>query len=171
MKKTVMDWYLRWPLISDVAMSVLFYFLIDTFLLLESSDETKTTHVGVMNSVISTCVSLAGFILAALTIIVTFKSNLKAKGINEAEDAMELILSSRHYDSIVSVFKVAIVEFVLITIGLYLASAFVDELRPSFIQMLTLCSISLTSLTICRSLFVLFKILNLEKRNMDQKRR
>jgi glycerol uptake facilitator-like aquaporin len=130
---------------------------------------TKETLLNIISNLIGTCVSLAGFILAALTIIVTFKSNLKVKGIEHSDNALELIFSSQHYDNIVKVYRDAILEFVILSILLYFVWAFSDFLNDS-LTFATMIGIEMASFTILRSLFILFKILKLEKHTIDSKR-
>jgi hypothetical protein len=170
MIKRVMNIYFRWPIFFDVMLSIGASYQLSKYLFECDEMLDRSNLLSVISSLVSTCVSLAGFILAALTIIITFKSNLKAKGIAEADDAMELILSSKHYESIVSVFKTAIIEFVIITIALYLISAASSQFTISALSIVTINGIVITSLTIWRSLFVLFRILKMEKRNIDKKR-
>jgi len=165
-----MNSYLRWPIISDAALSTVISLLLLNWIFECPRDSDKSNFLNVISSLISTCVSLAGFILAALTIIITFKSNLKAKGIAEADDALELILSSKHYESIVTVFKGAIIEFILITVLLYFVSTTSSDITAYMLLLFTVNGIIITSLTILRSLVILFSILKLEKSNINKKR-
>lgn len=165
-----MNIYLRWPIFFDVLLSIGTSYQLSKYFFECEEMSDKSNLLSVISSLVSTCVSLAGFILAALTIIITFKSNLKAKGITEADDALELILSSKHYESIVSVFKTAIIEFVIVTIVLYLIATASSQFTISALLLVTINGIVITSLTIWRSLFVLFRILKMEKQNIDKKR-
>nr|GFA63109.1 hypothetical protein [Tanacetum cinerariifolium] len=53
------------------------------------------------------------FIIAALTIIVTFKANITAKKLEESVNGMELLFNSDNYGRIVNVFQLAIIELVI----------------------------------------------------------
>lgn len=169
MKAFIINHYLRWPLLFDAVVAIALGLGAAKYLMPCIIIDYTEKLLDVIFSIIGTCVSLAGFILAALTIIVTFKSNLKAKGIAESNDALELILSSKHYGSIVSVFKTAIIEFIVVAITLYLVAALSWVFSTSNLLIVTIVSIIISSLTIWRSLFMLFAILNLEKKDRSTK--
>lgn len=159
----IVDKYLANPIISDFAIAVIVWYISMYFSIFNFELFDKSNQINVLSNLISTNVSLAGFILAALTIIVTFKSNLKSKGLEESSNALELLFSSKHYDSIVSIFKKSLLEFVLCFILLYLVYSFSDNLCIETLNRVNVIGIIITSLSILRSLFVLFKILDLEK--------
>jgi hypothetical protein len=126
----------------------------------------KATILNVVSSLIGTCISLAGFILAALTIIVTFRSNIKAKGLEESSNAMELIINSGYYNEIVKVYTGTIAEFILVSFGLYLFWLSIDNVKDPIIQTkIVLSAVFLTAAPVSRSLWVLFSIIGLEKYN------
>lgn len=128
----------------------------------------KNNQINVLGNLISTDIALAGFLLAALTIIVTFKSNLKAKGIEDSENALELIFSSKHYNSIIDVFKVSIVELVICSIALYVTWTSSENFSIWTINRANVSGIIITSLTILRSLFVLNIILGLDRHTKNE---
>jgi hypothetical protein len=162
----VTDKYLEWPVVWDIIIAGLIYYAIHYVALKAGFDFAfaKADLLNIVSNLIGTCVSLAGFILAALTIIITFKSNLQVRGIKEAENALQLILSSVHYDKIVRVYQYAILEYVLVFVMLYCVWLFSSNMSLRFITIATAGGITLTSLTIVRSLLILFKILGMEKK-------
>lgn len=170
MKTNLIDIYLRRPILLDLVFSVCLYFAVSALFLKFQFSFDKPAYINVISNIIGTTVSLAGFILAALTIIVTFKSNLSIKGITQAENALELIFSTQHYYRILSVFKGAILEFVFLFIGLYTVWQFSNNIEEGQMFFVSICSILLTAFITLRSLAVLFKILSLEKHNLDKKR-
>jgi len=167
LKSKILDFYFRTPVVLDFAFAALVWLIskYKPFFHIKLTD--KANQLNILSNLIGTNVSLAGFILAALTIIVTFKSNLKAKGIEETENALELILSSKHYERIVAVFKKALLEFVLCFVFLYFFWTLADNLSIETIFRIVITGIIITSLTIIRSLFILFIILNLEKHKRE----
>lgn len=128
----------------------------------------KNNQINILGNLISTDIALAGFLLAALTIIVTFKSNLKAKGIEESENALELIFSSKHYNSIIDVFKESIIELVICAIALYIIWASSDNFSIWTINRVNVSGVIITSMTILRSLFVLNIILGLDRHTKNE---
>lgn len=164
--RKIMDKYLKYPIIGDILIVLVLLFLWDRYSFISFSFPDKGTLLNVVSSIIGTCVSLAGFILAALTIIVTFRSNLKAKGVNTSDNAMELIITSGHYPKIVDVYTKAIYEFLLISFGMYFYWLSSDNIANTLTgTKIVLSGVLTTATTVYRSLWVLFTILNLEKFN------
>ena len=124
----------------------------------------KDVTLNIASSLIGTCISLAGFILAALTIIVTFRSNLKAKGLDDASNAMELIITSGYYNAIVNVYTGAIYEFLIVSFGMYIFWLSIDNITNIVTQTkIVFGGVFLTAAPVFRSLWVLFSIIGLEK--------
>lgn len=108
----IIDKYFAYPLLIDLVVVIVVWICSKYFYLFDFQLINKENQVNILSNLIETNVSLAGFILAVLTIIVSFKANLKAKGLKDADNALELIFSSKHYYKIVSVFKMALLEFI-----------------------------------------------------------
>ena len=159
----ILDRYFAHPILLDGMLSTAVWVVSKNFAWFKFKFADKAAQQNVLSNLISTDVSLAGFILAALTIIVTFKSNLRAKNIEEADNAQELIFSSKHYDSIVKVFRKSIIELVLCFILLYTMWLCSENLSIAAIHRVNTLGVLITSLTIGRSLFILFMILDLSK--------
>ncbi len=157
------DFYLARPIIIDFGLISLFLILtifLNWFRCVSLSIEQAGS---IYSAVISTCISLAGFILAALTIIVTFRSNLKAKGFDDSKNALDFILSSKMYRQIVLVYRKAILEFIFISLSLFLCWLFASLIKDSnALLAIAVSGVFATSTTIFRSLWVLFKILHAE---------
>lgn len=163
LKESIINLYLRFPIAIDLAIVIIVWIISKYNPIFQINITSKENQTDIISNIIGTNVSLAGFILAALTIIVTFKASLKAKGIEESENALELILSSKHYLKILSVFKIALIEFVLCFVILYIFWALSDIFSNLTLYRISISGIIITSLTIIRSLFILFLILGLEK--------
>src|SRR5258706_11694719 len=95
--RKLVDLYLANTLTFDFMMVTIAWLTSKYFDVIPFELVDKNNQINVLGNLISTDIALAGFLLASLTIIVTFKSNLKAKGIEESENALELIFSSKHY--------------------------------------------------------------------------
>ncbi|MDJ1480290.1 hypothetical protein QNI16_07325 [Cytophagaceae bacterium YF14B1] len=179
MKKVLnklLDWYLKNPILLDIVFVVFIYFILSNIrsilgawhiseaLIKDMSLCASKESLGdIFSSLIGTCISLAGFILAALTIIVTFRSNIKAKGLHDASNALEFILSGKYYNSIVQVYTQAIIEFIIIAITLYFFWLFADIFNSNCrLTKIAFCSIFCVTTSSARSLWVLFWILNSE---------
>lgn len=157
----ILDVYYRIPIFIDLLVVIL-VLLINSFWPILEINVTDSTLENILSSIIDTSVALAGFILAALTIIVTFKSNLKAKGIEEAKNAFEMILSSKHYLDIVKTFKSSIFELTCLFTISYIIWLIKGSFGINIKFNLAVSTIIILSLSIGRSLLLLFRILKLE---------
>ena len=156
----LLDWYLEFPKFWDAVFIALVLLLLHfkaELLPLKNSDLPS-----LQNSLIGTAVSLAGFIIAALTIIVTFRANIAVKKMDDSANGMELLFNSHNYGKVVSVFKGAITELVAGFILLYLAQfaeAALTQRHGLLISVAVLISVALATI---RCLFVLFSVLGVE---------
>lgn len=159
--------YLQYPLLSDMGLSLLaavvFYFVARRF-----GIETKDLS-GVQNSLAGTAVSLAGFILTGLTIIVTIRANLSFKGVEKSTSGLELIFNSWAYKRVVGVFKGAILELIIAAALLYLCML-VNEtkvLKPIFLPAAA-AGLIVIVLAMFRCLYILFSIIDIEINSREQ---
>jgi glycerol uptake facilitator-like aquaporin len=159
----IIDRYLANPILYDIGIVSAIWYASKKLAMFNFVLTDKTNQINIIPNIISADVSLAGFILAALTIIVTFKSNIQSKGMSDATNALELIFSSKHYSKIVQVFKKSLVEFVICFIFLFCAWLSSDNFSIETINRINVTGIIITSLSITRSLFILFIVLDLEK--------
>lgn len=159
--KVLIDGYYKRPLIFDFIVLIAIWFLSNWFTIIRFKNSDQANSLSLISSLIGTMISLAGFILAALTIIVTFKSSLLAKGVDDANNALELIFSSRHYKSIVKVFKDSIIEFLIYSLLAYCIWQSYANFSVLILNRIVMSLIISISLNICRSLFMLFSILSL----------
>lgn len=159
----ILDKYLAYPILCDLSIVSAIWYLSKNFALFNFVLTDKSNQINIIPYIISADVSLAGFILAALTIIVTFKSNIQSKRMNDATNALELIFSSKHYSKIVQVFRKSLVELVICFIFLFCAWLSTDNFSIATINRINVTGIIITTLAISRSLFILFMVLDLEK--------
>lgn len=164
----IIDCYLKNPLWWDfllICVLVTGNWLIPAFIPFKFE---ISAQIGILSSLISTSVSLAGFILAALTIIVSFRSNIACKNPESAKSPLELIFSTEHYKNIIQVFKSAIVELTIAFSGLYIVWIIGENLKPELILQVNVYGGLLIFLSLSRTLFTLFLVLKLDK-NSEQK--
>ena len=156
---SITDFYYKHPLLIDAVLSILVLFAIYRnkkyfkFVGIESNIDN------ILSSVIDTNVSFSGFILACLTIIVSFKANIKVKHVREAENALELLLLSKNnYKKIVSAFRDAIVELVFALSLQYIFWLPIFGLKASHLVFVSLFGIQIIFFTLIRTLYLLFRI-------------
>lgn len=167
----VLDGYYKRPLIWDLLIAVLTCVAIEWFLRPRLSFlhfPKCDTVLDLLSDLANTSISLAGFVLAALTIVVTFRDNMQHKeatlDVNKREElsALELLFLSRHYYGIVKVFSWATMILVAVFIVAALLKLAHVELGdvPLFYGAVFLMTV--LSLTILRCLYVLFRIVRLQ---------
>ncbi|AWO02128.1 hypothetical protein DLD77_10700 [Chitinophaga alhagiae] len=158
----LLDNYFDRPLVYDFIFCILLvvgFFLKRNFLGLTCA---SGYFDNIFSNIISTMVSFAGFIITALTVIVTVKSSLKIRDISEAKNGLELLLTSRNYKKIVSVFKYAVIELILGLLLMYLVWI-PYFLIPYYIFLLTISiGVFVIMITIFRTVYVFFNIIFLE---------
>ncbi len=173
------DKYIKRPLFWDIVICALIisvcYYILEykKYFTLDVDVESLKSN---LSDIISTSISLAGFVLASLTIIVTFKDNISQKqqapvpstkqkdipATNETTTGIALLFTSKHYKRIVGVFTWA--SFILLFIFLLFSGikTFTKILSTHFIFYSTIIGITLIALTIFRSLIVLCQIIKLQ---------
>ncbi len=157
------DLYLRNPLFWDFLIVLVIIIFSSLFSVLPFVISDKLNQISAISYLIASCVSLAGFSLAALTVIVTVRANIRARNISEADNALDFILSSKHYPGIVQVFKNSIVEFIIIFISLFCFWGISDSLSAIGLNRVFVGGLVATTLNVSRSMHILFSVLDLEK--------
>lgn len=179
----VLSFYFNWAIAIDFALVFVLFTTVSHYNLANFFEVANKENwiLSRLESLVSMNVSLAGFVLAALTIIVAIKSNLDSKSeiggtkcryplIEESESdtnptsesPMKLIFSSQHYTSIVRVYRKSISEFILSLIACHVVIAIHEYIEVKHFYILALALAFLTIAPLVRSIVVLFKILDLE---------
>lgn len=121
-----------------------------------------------ISDLLNVSISLAGFVLASLTIIITFKENISINQIsqkgdeNTSQKGLKIILSSRHYSVIVNTFSEAVFIYIIgfVVLAIY---KFTYLNFPLFIgQYIIIISILFISLSIFRCIYLLQNIIYLQ---------
>lgn len=162
--KKVLNVYIRRPLLWDIAITgVLCYLTFITTSKLNIAINIDSELIkSIMSDLISTSISLAGFVLASLTIIVTFKDNISHKNVGTEETGIGLLFSSKHYGSIVGVFTWAVIVFLSLFLFLSIGKLFISKLPLNYALYFCIVPICLTSLTIFRTILILYSIIKLQ---------
>ena len=102
LNKTI-DYYLNNSLTIDLVCVILIGIINSYFSVFKFNIGTKENNISILSDIISASISLAGFILASLTIIVAVKSNLTNKNPESAKNPLELFFSAGNYKKILIV--------------------------------------------------------------------
>lgn len=176
-----MDRYLKTPILFDLVVCLMVsvgYFYLNiycnyTFILPQSIIDSS------ISDLTSTVISLAGFVLASLTIIVTFKDNVthrekaskEEEKLNLEEDnqastnessGLVLLFTSKHYKPIVGIFTWAVFVFLVIYLTLSVFRFVSPWVLPLVTSLAVINGVILTALTIFRTLLILGIIIKLQ---------
>lgn len=166
----LLDKYIKRPLLYDFIFVIIIvickhFFCYKNVLCLNIPLDTLKSMI---SDIISTTISLAGFILASLTIIVTFKDNINHKETytktEKKEDltGMELLFTSKHYKRIVGVFSWACIIFLSIFFVISFLKLFLDKIKTDYILDIIIITFIILSATIFRCLLILHSIIKIQ---------
>lgn len=116
----------------------------------------------IISNITATIASFTGFIITALTVIVTVKASLQIRHIKNAENGLEMILTSNNYKRILKVFQFAIIELLIALGAIYLFWIPYFNI-PYYLYLIVIsCSIVILFTTIFRITYVFFNIIFME---------
>ncbi|WP_345094751.1 hypothetical protein [Flavobacterium chungnamense] len=162
-REKILDFYLSNSYVIDIFIVVCLWLINSYCAIFNLNPSPKLDLTGLISSIISTSISLAGFILAALTIIAALKANIANKSPETAKNPLELFFSKANYSQLTTVFKESIIELVIVTFGLYIIWLLSTDFSCSFLFKVLICGIAVVFLSVFRTLLVLFTIMSLEK--------
>lgn len=163
--RTLVDNYLNYAFSIDALLIFLYWLFFNKFSFVTVIYNTKNSNLDILGNIIGASVSLAGFILASLTIIVAIRSNISNKLPEQAKTPLELFFSIGTFKTIVKVFKIAITELIICFIISYIVWAISENITNEFIFKTIITLIFLMSVSTIRSLFVLFLLINSDINN------
>lgn len=162
--KKLVDKYLVFALPIDLIIIILIWLSCTYFPVFEIVLNSKPDNLDIVSNIIGASISLAGFVLASLTIIVSIRSNVKAKLPENAETPLELFFSVGAYSTIVRVFAIAIIELVLCFVVSYVIWILSMNISNQTLSNFLICLIYLIAVSSIRSLFVMFLLIAMDKK-------
>lgn len=173
----LIDFYLRRPVLYDLVLVIVILLLIN---ILQSYSLLFPFDCKIMKSLnsdlISTSISLAGFVLASLTIIVTFKDSVNSRfnieqiantKKNQKDNGRDLFFQSKHYFPTVKVFFSASLILLLLFFLLSVIKVSAELISPNIYALLIIGGLVIIVTTVLRSLYLLLQIIKLQ--NQDNK--
>lgn len=157
------DCYLNNSLTIDFVCVGLIWIINSYFSVIKFNIGTKENNVSILSDIISASISLAGFILASLTIIVAIKSNLTNKNLDSAKNPLELFFSPSNYKKIIEIFQGSIIELTFTFITAYFFWISLENIKLYTLFKVNISLIFVVSVSVLRSLLVLFKIINIKE--------
>lgn len=169
LKIKILDFYIKRPIVCDLILSFLILFV--SYCLCNKYSIcvkiNRDTLGNLLNELVSSSVSIGGFIIAALTIIITLKDNLKAKEASYPISALEVLFHSKHYKRIVNVFYSAALVFVVTFFYFSIIEIIWDNLCDKNALYLIFIGLFLTVMSVLRCLIVLQKIIEIQMNERD----
>jgi hypothetical protein len=162
--KNILNIYIKRPLIWDILIVSFESYLVNiaiTKLNLNISIKLELMK-SILSDLVNSTISLGGFVLASLTIIVTFNDNLRNNSKEQKENGMSILFSSRHYSRIVGVFIWAVLIFLSLFVILSICKIFVEKFLPIHYVYLCIVPVSFIALTIFRTILILYYIIKLQ---------
>lgn len=173
----LIDLYLKIPVLIDLAFVLL---IIVGKSILINKGYIKEFDPQVLKSLtsdlLSVSISLAGFVLAALTIIVTFKDSVGTQKVNKDEsksssttiNGKNLFFQSRHYFPTVKIFYRSSLILLLIFFLLSILKLLNDKVCENISENIVISCLILIVLTVLRSLYLLLLIIKLQTEDFNK---
>ncbi len=170
----VINWYLKRPIICDTVFTIVLLFAL---LVLQKKGLVSTFDCEIIKSLnsdlISTSISLAGFILASLTIIVTFKDSVTSRNIDiqdskKNQNGRDLFFLSKHYYPTVNIFYRASLILLLIFFLLAIVKVINNNLDNEIYSLIIIGSLIIIVTTVFRNLYLLLQIIKLQNQEVKK---
>ncbi|MAC95435.1 MAG: hypothetical protein CMC96_08030 [Flavobacteriales bacterium] len=163
----VLDVYLKVPILIDLIVTAAILwgvYLMQQKALLTIFDNAVMKSLN--SDLISTSISLAGFVLAALTIIVTFKDSVNSR--EDSNSGRDLFFKSKAYYPTVKVFYRASLVLLFIFLTLSLCKITEGQYPAKVYNFIVIANLCLIVTTVLRSLYLLLKIIKLQDKANQQ---
>lgn len=163
---TLLDRYFKQPLIYDYLIALTF--CTSAFLCYREKVIIlpKDVYIMSMASDLTTiALTLAGFILTLLTVLITFKSGTKItrETYTENDPLFDIFFTSDLYFATITLLKNCIKSLIFITILGYSFKILLAESHYLYIYLFNISGLIVIALTLWRSLLILTKVTNLQK--------
>lgn len=164
----MLDIYFRRPLVWDYCLAMVLTSLIKFLICKRVLDTPKSDNTFTVTSDLSTIsLTLAGFILTFLTILISYKSTIKQKNPverhEETESSYDLFFSSKLYFVTVKHLKNGIKSLVIISIIGYFLKLTLPIQDQEKLFLFSVFSITIIGLTIWRCILILSQIIKLQQ--------
>ncbi|WP_179415365.1 hypothetical protein HDF19_09910 [Mucilaginibacter sp. E4BP6] len=162
----MIDLYFRKPLLWDYLLATLLCIIIFVINNIGWIFIPVNQNIWSMASDLSTTsLTLAGFIITLLTILITFKSGYRIKKGSKVEDetVFELFFTTNLYFETVKHLKNCIKSLVFISVLGYSLKLFLNDCAHKYIYFFNIFGLIVVILTLLRSLMILTKIIDLQK--------
>ena len=168
----LLDKYIKRPLLYDSVCVCLMVFVNEVLIRRSYSLfilEIDTLE-SLLNELISSSVSIGGFVIAALTIILTLKDNLKAKEGSFPISSLEILFNSKHYKRVVRVFYWASLIFVIAFFYFSILAILWPNFQEKLAMYLILAGLWTIVMAVLRCLLILQAIIEIQLKDKESGR-
>lgn len=162
-----LDVYFKSPIIWDyslgcVSVAICWWLQIKEHICLPKSDNL----LSVTTDLSTVSLTIAGFILTFLTVLITFKSSSKVTADNydaENDSLFEIFFASELYFQTVKYLKNCIKSLIFVAVIGYSLKLSLNEARYAYLLLFDVFALIIITLTMLRSLLILTKIIEMQK--------
>lgn len=162
----MLDRYFKNPLIWDYLLSTLLaviagYFVHRNCLKIPSEDHLYST----VSDMSTTALTMAGFILTLLTVLISFKSanKINRTQVREDDKVFDVFFISKLYFQTVSILKNAIKSLTIIAITGYILKLILDKTNYFLLYFFCIFGVAVILLTLWRSILILASIVKMQE--------
>lgn len=165
-----LDWYYKRPILIDYVIAALFiglFFLINEELDLDIVKSNAKNDLSIDIGAIGLTVS--GFILTLVTILITFKSGeiLSDNSLDNDSNPFKIFLGSALYKKSINILKYGVLSLVTISIAIFILKMFSGNIGSEYILSANIIGIIIISTTFIRCFYVLNIILKMQDYNPE----
>jgi hypothetical protein len=161
--KKIIDFYLNNALFFDSLTIFILWFANSYLTIIDFTIAVKEENLEIISDTVSASISLAGFILASLTVIASIRSNITNRPPDATRNPLEMFFSDKNYIRIVQVFKDAIIELILVFILSYFIWISQENFENYTLLKWIVSAVIIIFLSISRTLLVLFTIIKIDR--------
>jgi hypothetical protein len=153
-----------WDYLLSLSLSIMICILVKRYGFQIPKDEIILSIVSDLSTV---ALTLSGFILTLLTVLISFKSTSKSKNdiLLETDSLFDIFFSTNLYFETVKLLKNAIISLTLIAVTGYSLKLILDTKNYFMLFAFNILSLFVILLTLLRCLTILSKIIKIQKDN------
>lgn len=162
----ILNQYFKRPLFWDYLLSIVICFIAIFFISKYDIPLPKSDYVISTTSDLSTTsLTLSGFILTLLTVMITFKSgaNIKKEDNHDDNTVFQIFFASDLYFSTVRILKDCVKSLVFVSVVGYSLKLGINLVTYVYLYYYNILSLLIVFLSLWRSLFILSKIIQMQK--------
>ena len=166
----ILDWYYKRPILIDYLLAIMvisFFFFINDRLNLNMIKANANTDLSIDIGAVGLTVS--GFILTLVTILITFKSGeiLSDNRLENDSNPFKVFLRSPLYKKSINILKYGVLSLVVVSIAIFILKIFSGNISSKYVFGSNIMGVIIISSTFLRCFYVLNLILKMQDSNPE----